>query len=234
MKYVAMIVVGLLLGGVAGYMSWQRMAEIEAVNEAPAYLVLRADLPDAFLEAGSQLRPEHLTSIQIPETGGNLGDYAFPDSAATRQFVTLQPINMRLPRGRILTRDLFEDVAETRLDQVITPGMRALTISVDTKSALNYQVAPGNRVDLIGVRSNLAGSEAEILMEDVKVIAVGDMFSYDEWLASGRDNYSTLTLEMTPQDALALSQATPALDGPVSVVLRSQCDTDAATDPGCL
>ncbi len=233
MKYAAMIIVGLVMGGIAMFLSWDRMQAAEAQVKTVSYLALRADLPDEARAAGERLRPNDLMRLRVPALGDTLADTAFPDTPEIRQFVTLQPLTQRLPRGRILTRDLFDGFEVSRLDQQVAVGMRAVSIPVSNQTSMNNQVAPGNRVDLIGVIASFSAPEAQVLLSDVRVIAVGDAFSYEQWIASGQKNYSTITIELTLEEVLSLAEVRPVLEGPISVALRNQCDTQAEASLGC-
>jgi Flp pilus assembly protein CpaB len=233
MKYVAMILVGLVMGGVSLFLSWDRMRAADARVETVAYLALRADLGEPGRDVGDRLQLSDLTTMRVPAQGDTLGDLAFPDTPEMRQFVTLQPLVERLPRGRLLTRDMFGDEEEERLDQHVALGMRAVAIPVNAQTSINNQVVPGNRVDLIGVVASFSDPEARVLLEDVRVIAVGDAFSFEQFRAAGRRNYATMTIEVTPEEALELAAVRPLLEGPIGVTLRNQCDSAAADSPGC-
>lgn len=106
----------------------------------------------------------------------------------------------------------------------LTPGMRAFTLQIDTVSGVAGFLLPNDRVDIFLTRTGADGLTADLIMQNVKVIAV-DQFSEQE---SNRARVArTATVEVTPDDAQKLALAQQL--GRISLSLR-QID-EMATQP---
>jgi len=58
---------------------------------------------------------------------------------------------------------------------------------------------------------------------------VGDILSYDQLRSEDSRRYSTITIEVSPQQGVALSTARQRLRGNFIVMLRNQCETGEAS-----
>ena len=118
------------------------------------------------------------------------------------------------------------------LSYVVEEGMRAISIDVSTVEGIAGMLKPGNYVDLIAQyqtdtgKTDTSGNPiyeqaARIVLQNVKILAVDRYMS-----ASGAPSdtaYTTLTLSVTPEQALELS----FVDNLVSIraILRSTLDS---------
>jgi Flp pilus assembly protein CpaB len=107
--------------------------------------------------------------------------------------------------------------------------MRALSIQVSLSNSLNNRVVPGNRIDLIGVTEGNRDEPpvANVLLEDVKVIAVGKALSFDSLQSQNRKNYSTITVAVTPEEGRRMAVDRRTSKGELILMLRNQCDTSS-------
>lgn len=147
--------------------------------------------------------------------------------------------------GKIASAEIFvgEQLLEAKLVSTgesgnktlayaIEPGMRAITIHVDETSGLAYMITPGNKVDIIGefvsTETSDDGSTSSkksyttMVLENVAVLAVDNIFSEDGKADSEAPGYTTLTLQVTPKQAMVLSAA--QFEGQIRVILRSPVD----------
>lgn len=121
----------------------------------------------------------------------------------------------------------------------IQSGMRAITISVDNTKGISGLIKPGDMIDLIaqfqvdGKKATGNASQAgktvpmsKIIMQKLKVLATDQNMSNDSKSNSG---YSTLTLEVTPQQAVELNYA--AKNSSLQTILRSPIDDKEAAVP---
>lgn len=172
------------------------------------------------------------------DTAAVIGKIAGTDIYANEQIIT----------AKLMT--VGEDDGET-LAYVITPGMRAITVSVGEVSGVAFMIAPGDHVDLIGqyliaepsdntadtvTTDTAADQTAEatksytvMLFENVKVLAVDNIYKGQGKVNTGAPAYTTLTLEVTPEQAMELSMA--VYEGEIRAILRSKVDTDIADLP---
>ena len=125
------------------------------------------------------------------------------------------------------------------LAYAIKPGMRAISIAVDETSGLAYMIAPLDHVDIIGeflstVSNETADGSAKVsntvmILENINVLAVDNVLSKDGKINSDSPVYTTLTLEVTPAQAMELSEA--QFEGQLRAILRSPVDTDETKQP---
>lgn len=119
------------------------------------------------------------------------------------------------------------------LAYTITSGMRAITISVDNTKGISGLIKPGDSIDLIaqfqvdGKTATGNASQAgkavpvsKIFMQKLKVLATDQNMSSDA--KTNASGYSTLTLEVTPQQAVELNYA--AKNSSLQAILRSPID----------
>lgn len=125
------------------------------------------------------------------------------------------------------------------LAYAIQPGLRAITIPVDITSGVANMIIPGNHIDLIGqflTETEGAGasgakkrSYATMILENITVLAVDSKLSENEKNQSESKAYTTLTLEVTPRQALELSMA--QFEGQIRAILRSPIDEEETKLP---
>jgi Flp pilus assembly protein CpaB len=119
------------------------------------------------------------------------------------------------------------------LNAIISPGKRAMTIETDAESSLSGLLQPGNWVDvLVTIRPDDKALGAkwvtETILQDVKVLAVGDSLSpraedpADKKKKTRGRNRPAVTLEVTPAEAQSLALAVSK--GDLHLVLRSDVD----------
>lgn len=125
------------------------------------------------------------------------------------------------------------------LAYAIEPGMRAITIAVDETSGVAYMISPENHVDIIAefVKTTAAAdgsssssvSYTTMVLENITVLAVDNVFSKDGKANSDKPAYTTLTLQVTPSQAMELSAA--QFEGQLRAILRSPVDNKETKQP---
>ncbi|MBN1781042.1 Flp pilus assembly protein CpaB [bacterium] len=135
--------------------------------------------------------------------------------------------------GRVIKTDAFpgEAIIESKLapagseggfSSIIPPGMRALTVEVNTYVGVGGFILPNTRVDvLVTVASYRDKEEAStrIILENIKVLAVDQTFQ-----RKGDDpvTVQTVTLLVTPDQAEKLVLA--STEGKLQLTLRNDSD----------
>lgn len=126
------------------------------------------------------------------------------------------------------------------LAYAIEPGMRAISIAVDESSGLAYMLIPGNNVDIIAQFVNTTSNAVDgsttdkktyttMILENITVLAVDNVFSKEGKVNSETQAYTTLTLQVTPEQAMELSAA--QFDGQLRAILRSPVDEKITHQP---
>jgi pilus assembly protein CpaB len=100
----------------------------------------------------------------------------------------------------------------------IASGKRALSIAVTEVQSVSAFVTPGSYVDVISISPVPAGegSTAQILLQHVKVLAVGSKVTGEN--NESQEAYQMVTLEVTPGEGTALAFAKEA--GVVTLMLN--------------
>ncbi|HEU5046753.1 MAG TPA: Flp pilus assembly protein CpaB [Rickettsiales bacterium] len=155
-------------------------------------------------------------------------------SYLTPQANRIEDFNGAVARHDIAAGEPITATAVVRVNEggfmsaVLTPGMRAVSIAVNSISANAGFVFPGDHVDLILTHKIPDGVLAsETFLKDLRVLAVDQMLN-------NPDNKAvipkTLTLEVTPKQAEMINVAISI--GTISVSLRSLATQKAPTAAG--
>ncbi len=113
------------------------------------------------------------------------------------------------------------------LAYAIKPGMRAITVAVDERTGLAGMLKPQDHVDIISeFESAAAVFYTTPIVENITILAV-DSVTSKTGKALGKDGsaapYTTLTLQVTPQEAMKLSMT--EAKGHLRALLRSPLDS---------
>ena len=143
--------------------------------------------------------------------------------------------------GRAVKTEIYqgEAILESKLapvgsdggfSSVIPPGMRALTVSVNTYSGVSGFILPNTYVDVfvtVPSPSNKEESSTRIILENVKVLAVDQTFERE-----GDDPVivQSVTLLVTPDEAEKLVLA--STEGKLQLGLRNTADKATRQTPG--
>ena len=176
--------------------------------------------------------------------GGDLRWQEWPETAVSEgQITRLATPNARADFDGSMVRRRFsagEPVVSSALVRpgdaglmaaLITPGMRAMAVSVSDENSAGGFILPGDRVDVVLTRE--VGHDrsnrtfiSETILYNVRVLAIDQTFSED--VSGGALVGDTITLELTPNqsETLALAQVV----GDVSLALRSFADIGLRND----
>lgn len=192
----------------------------------PKVSVLVAARP---VHAGALLQPEDMASALIPEDQVPPG--ASTDSVDARTALRGAMVRQSLDANKPITAsEVLRPGDRGFLAAVLAPGMRAVSVAVDSVSGTAGLIWPGDRVDLILTQSIEDAAQplgkrvvGECVLRDVRVIAV------DQQLAEGGqqsqpqggilNNSRVLTLEVS--GAIAERVAVAARLGRLMAVVRS-------------
>lgn len=167
----------------------------------------------------------------------NSEDFATSFSKAKMKFTGKKSGRPIAPETPVFWIDL-EEPADTQVDDLIPQQNRAVTLPVDHISSVSNFIRPGSKVDVVltvpanmlGVlplnkeMTNSASEESShtvtmMIMQNIPVIAVGRNFSLN---SISENDYSSITLNVTPEEALLLVQARTM--GALTFMLRNLND----------
>jgi pilus assembly protein CpaB len=142
---------------------------------------------------------------------------------------------------------ITEPSMRTGLAPQVTPGKRAIAISVDETASVSKLIKPGDRVDVIAVVDVGGGAGgrdtkiAKTIMQDVVILAVGRNITnnlarkIDIDSGTGKakirslteyDGYSSVTVEVDPAQAQLVAAITAGSGNRLVMTLRNNDDTD--------
>jgi pilus assembly protein CpaB len=144
---------------------------------------------------------------------------AFPDTVGLID----RAVKMEIYQGEAMIESkLAPKGSEGGFTSIIPPGMRALTVSVNTYTGVSGFILPKTRVDVLVTvpsTSKKEESSTKIILEDVEVLAVDQTFE-----RKGDDPVivQSVTLLVKPEEAEKLALA--SIEGKLSLVLRNTTD----------
>ena len=185
------------------------------------------------LRFGAELGESQLAEISWAEDAlpeGASGTVAELLSGGSR--VVLSPIAANEP---VLMAKLSGPGGRATLSNLLSPGMRAVTIRTDEIAGVGGFVTPGDRVDVVltrdaGAVQEVQGSAAgaagstiatEVVVQNAKVLSVGQ--DVDE-RSTAPQVANSVTIEVTPEDARKVALARNV--GSLSLSLRSAGEAD--------
>lgn len=247
MRFLALLIliVGALVAGGAVWYAKDRFAqdeaklrqmveEIRAANKnaeetpsAPQVATKPVVVATKALRYGEAFTADHVRVVQFPE-----------DSVPPNAFTTLEEIlgseDNRQTRTALRAIEPNEPVLKQKvtgfgeratISAQLTPGMRAFTLRIDTVTGVAGFLLPNDRVDIFLTRGDRSGPTSDLIMQNVKVIAI-DQFSDTE---STRARVArTATVEVTPEDAQKLALAQQV--GRISLSLRQIDEVETTSE----
>ena len=192
---------------------------------------------NAPLRFGMELDRAQLSEIPWPQDSLPAGAFSKVDELfAQGARVVLSPVEINEP---VLLAKLSGANGRATLSNLLSPGMRAVTIRTDEIAGVGGFVTPGDRVDVVltrdagaieEVQKNAAGASGstittEIVVENAKVLSVGQ--GADERQTSPQV-VASVTIEVTIDGPQKVALARNI--GSLSLSLRSAADVSAAID----
>lgn len=201
------LAVHLLIGAGRGDRAEASPARVPA--SAPKVLTVRAALPPGHL-----LRPDDLSAVRWPEAAPPAGAIlaGSPEAEAIAGAVTRRS----LAAGELLVKgSVISPGQQGFLAAIVTPGHRAIALSVEAETAAGGLIWPGDRVDIIltqeiredgvplpqKVVSETILEDVRILSTDQKLESAADMAGTVEGKVEARRVPTTVTVEVTPAQA---------------------------------
>jgi pilus assembly protein CpaB len=237
---IILLVVALAAGGLAAFLVMRgdraapRTVVTEVTREEPRAQILVATAP---IGMGERLTPQSVEWVDWPE-GAVRADYvtisAMPDApeqltgtVARFEFFSGEPI-----REQKLVR-----ADQGYLSAVLSEGMRGVSVPVAAESSAGGFIVPNDRVDVVLTRTGPAGRVSEVILANVRVLAIGKRLGEigatggQEESEEGEgpqaqvfEDESIATLELAPAQAETIINAESL--GDLSLVLRSIVDFD--------
>lgn len=153
---------------------------------------------------------------RVPITAAMLATVQRPASAAEPDAIS-DPAKavgalslITIPAGAAVTQSKIGHPTDVGLPVTLTPGMRAVSISIDKVKGISGLIEPGDRVDVIAdpPKGGTVPPPASAILRGVRVLAIGSTLEYSSATPSPQEeNSATVTLEVTPAQADLLVMA---------------------------
>ena len=221
------LIVGILFGGVAFYLLYQKAVEVEQ-KSTPVQVLMAI----RYIPAGSFLNGDSVEKKTIPEAFLSPG--AIHGLPEVEGLVSLVPISS----GEQILSNKF-GAGEESLAFNLNPGYRAYTLEVNETSGIGNLIRPGNHVDILAKITSNKQEKTSFVFQNMQVLAVGQKLDLTKRSkknqpggssesADNNSGYSTVTLAVTPEQAEILMY----LEGqPLRLILRSPTDDEIVSIP---
>lgn len=194
----------------------QRLAQIDADARVPMVSRVVAAFD---LDAATVLEGVHVAVREIPAA------YAASDTLTPEDFAQLtQPLlAVPLKQGDAISAVHLKPRSALPLASRILSGRRAVTIPVDDLSSLSGLLKSGDFIDLYVSFDHEGRHVTAPLLQGVRVLAIGqDEDGMPRSASMAHGAFSTVTLDVSPEDALKLVAA--RRNGTMSAILRRDSD----------
>lgn len=175
------------------------------------------------VQIGTRLQPSMLQVVDWPSTSPLKNPLTSIEQATDRV------VNMPLVKGEPISLSKLAAKGETGgLSAVLREGRRAVTVKVNEIVGVAGFALPGNYVDvMVNTPDSSNNLVSKIVIERIQVLAVAQDVAN---LESKPKVVNAVTLEVTPAQAEKIDLARSV--GSLSLVLRSQVDTESVTTSG--
>ncbi|MDR3522887.1 MAG: Flp pilus assembly protein CpaB [Acetobacteraceae bacterium] len=177
------------------------------------------------LRAGTLLKLDDVSVVKLAPN-------AVPDNAMRGGDATLAELKGSMlrralhDREPLLDADILHATDRGFLAAVLAPGMRAITVAVDSVTGAAGLISPGDHVDVLLIQTiddatRPAGQRvaAQTVLNDIRVIAIDQRMVEGEGPESGSKPATTVTLEVASEQAERVVVAGKI--GRLSLVVRS-------------
>lgn len=239
MRIIALIILvfGVALAGGAVFFASDRYEKLQAALQqqaaavqpaAPTIETVPVVVASRKLQYGQTLTAKNLKIVQFSKDSAPPNAFSTIDDliSESEKRIVLRSIEASEP---ILKSKVTGFGERATISAQLTPGMRAFTLRIDSVSGVAGFLLPNDRVDIFLTRKNADGLAANVLMQNVKVIAI-DQFSDKE--SNQARVARTATVEVSPKDAQALALAQQV--GRLTMSLRQIDEIETTDQPSAI
>jgi pilus assembly protein CpaB len=213
------LVIGVIAAMAANRFLSARIDAIEARNRTAMVevVVARTDLPK-----GEEIGPGNVALRAIPR------DYAHSNALTNDSFGSAvgRKLAYNIKGGEMLLSSMLEANKPATFSARVGMGWRAMTVAVDEINSISGLLEPGDVIDLIAGLERKGNKLTMPLLQGVQVIAAGQRLA-DDPLTGERKQYATVTLNVTPSQAIAVIAARDG--GKITALLRNPADRQTAS-----
>lgn len=168
---------------------------------------------------------EHIVSQKLPLSLASEFGWALDDSQSTRINLRDRVLGQDVSAGAFLQRAHFFVAQQEAFARRIKDGYRAFSIPVESNRAVENFITPGSHVDVIGTFEIAPDTMvSKRLLENVEVMAVGEIDSRGEYEKQDRPAYNSVTLQAKAEAMEAYLAEAENVEGSLTLVLRNPCE----------
>jgi pilus assembly protein CpaB len=216
---VVVLVVAVVLGGIAAILARNWLVSHGQASSEAAIVV--AGKPIAF---GTQLTADNLT--EIPWTAGDRPDGSFASKQDLLKDGRRSALASIARKEPILRSKITNPGQRATLSTTLDPGKRAVTVRVDDVRGVAGFIQPGDRVDVVLIRTEAETKNGEgysdVILQSAKVLAIDQVTSERAEQATVA---KAVTLEVSAEEAQKILLATNV--GRLSLILRQPDEVGA-------
>lgn len=197
------LIVALIAVSVFGISLLNQSKQQQAIAPPPTTQILVAS---SQIQGGALLQPGDIGAAPVLASAVPVG--ASLDTPQNRAAMVGAMARGAIAQGQpILSDELIHPGDHGFLAAVLTPGMRAVTVSVDAVTGANGLIWPGDRVDVLlteKIPDAPPGKSiaSEVVLSDVRVIATGqELIKGNTPTSANAPPAQTATLEVSPDQA---------------------------------
>lgn len=186
------------------------------------------------LKPGDKLSEKDVNAVPMPQRYRDSFDGMVLEEAGEGNDALTARLNERVKvparRNQFLTYDLFTNPNDVPLDTKISTNMRLVALPVNPRT-LPGSLSPGMSVD---IEAQFPGGNINILpvMENIKVFAVGsESINSDTNTGRSQRNFTTISLQVTPEEATSLEKIKKMVLGDFELHLRNPNDNSTPKIP---
>ncbi len=214
---------GILLGLFAFIFLFQKASEMD-----------KKTTPVHVLVAKSYVATGHFLTADLVEMKSIPGEYVSPSAIRDLKEVEGEVALVPLSTGEQILSNKFGP-PEDSLAWTLTQGQRAFTLEVNEASGVGNMIHPGNHVDILAKISSGNRNVTSFVYQNLTVLATGQKISTSKpgdsgagTSSDGRNNYNTITLSVTAEQAETLLY----LEGQnLKLILRAANDEEISDLP---
>ena len=230
---IVILIFALVAGGGAAWLAYSQLTAEDAapVAEAPEPIPTRALLvASQAIIRGEKLGPGNLEWQDWPQAAVGEGVVVREQKPEAIEEYTGWTSRATFLPGEPIRPERLAEGHGGMMSVMLSQGMRAVAIPVSAESGAGGFVMPDDRVDLVHTIVRDADGDgveepvSRTIISNVRVLAVDQMAQTVEGEEGKAKVASTVTIELTPQQVEALSNARNS--GQLSLALRSVADFD--------
>ncbi|MFJ5714992.1 Flp pilus assembly protein CpaB [Neobacillus sp. NPDC093127] len=207
MKSKMVLMLSLIMGIITTFLFFQYTKQMKT-EKTTAIQTVAVVVAKERIEKNEKISSAKLEIVQMPENS------ALPEGVKTIPEAEGKLANSMIEKGEpVLSHRLGTEKEEgVYVSRKVKEGYRAISIGVDINQSVTNLIEPEDEVDVIFTKITMDPakqpvSQSMILLKQVRVLAVGRKMLTPEDTKEPYTEYSSITIELKPEDAMKLVNA---------------------------